>query len=57
MLDIENGAFMEQLEEMAERKQWTALRDLLSEEAAADIADVLSQLPDTRLPVLYRLLP
>ncbi|MCI9515014.1 MAG: magnesium transporter [Oscillospiraceae bacterium] len=48
---------MEQLEEMAERKQWTALRDLLSEEAAADIADVLSQLPDTRLPVLYRLLP
>ena len=31
MLDIENGAFMEQLEEMAERKRWTALRDLLSE--------------------------
>ncbi len=56
MLDIENGA-IEQLEEMAERKQWTALRDLLSEEEAADIADVLSHLPDTRLPVLYRLLP
>ena len=57
MLDAENGAFMEQLEEMAERKQWTALRHLLSQEEPADIADVLSQLPDARLPVLYRLLP
>jgi len=57
MLDAENEIFMEQLEEMAERKQWSALRDLLTEEAAADIADVLSQLPDARLPVLYRLLP
>ncbi len=57
MIDLENGVFMEQVEDLVERKRWPALRDMLSLLEPADIALILSQLPGDRLPLLYRLLP
>ena len=57
MLDFENEAFMEQIEELVERKRWPQLRDILIQMAPADIAQILDELPEDRLPLLYRLLP
>ncbi len=57
MLDFENEAFMEQIEELVERKRWPELRDILIQMAPADIAQILEELPEDRLPLLYRLLP
>ena len=57
MLDFENEAFMEQIEELVERKRWPELRDILIQMAPADIAQILDELPEDRLPLLYRLLP
>ena len=57
MIDLENGSFMAQVEELAERRRWPDLRDMLTLLEPADIAAVLAELPEDRLPVLYRLLP
>ena len=57
MIDLENGIFLEQVEEMTERKRWAELRDMLLLLEPADIALVLDELPEDRLPLLYRLLP
>ena len=57
MVDLENGVFMEQVEDLVERKRWPDLRDMLSLLEPADIAAILSELPEDRLPLLYRLLP
>ena len=57
MIDLENGVFMEQVEDLVERKRWPDLRDMLSLLEPADIALVLDELPEDRLPLLYRLLP
>lgn len=57
MIDLEDGVFMEQVEDLAERKRWPDLRDMLVLLEPADIALVLDELPVDRLPLLYRLLP
>ena len=57
MLDFENEAFMEKIEELVERKRWPELKDILIQMAPADIAQILDELPEDRLPLLYRLLP
>lgn len=57
MIDLENGVFLEQVEDLVERKRWPQLRDELTALEPADIALVLDELPEDRLPLLYRLLP
>ena len=57
MIDLENGVFMEQVEDLVERKRWPQLRDMLLLLEPADIAKILGELPEDRLPLLYRLLP
>ena len=57
VVDLENGVFMEQVEDLVERKRWPDLRDMLCLLEPADISAILSELPEDRLPLLYRLLP
>lgn len=57
MIDLEDGVFMEQVEDLVERKRWPELRDMLVLLEPADIALILDNLPEDRLPLLYRLLP
>ena len=56
-MDFDNDAILERVEELVEHRQWPQLRDLLLPLPAADIANILSELPEDRLPLLYRLLP
>ena len=56
-MDFDNEAIISQVEELAAQRKWPALRDLLAPLPAADIALILSELPEDRLPLLYRLLP
>ena len=56
-LDFENEAFMEQVEELVQERRWPQLRDMLLPLEPADIAQILDELPEDRLPLLYRLLP
>ena len=57
MIDLDDGVFMDQVEELVEGKRWAALRDMLLLLEPADIALILDKLPEERLPLLYRLLP
>lgn len=57
MIDLENGVFLEQVEDLAVRRRWPDVRDMLTLLEPADIAAVLAELPEDRLPLLYRLLP
>ena len=57
MMDLENGVFLEQVEDLAAQRRWPDLRDMLTLLEPADIAAVLAELSQDRLPVLYRLLP
>jgi len=57
VVDLENGVFIEQVEELVERKRWPDLRDMLVLLEPADIALILNELPLDRIPLLYRLLP
>jgi len=57
MVDLENGVFMEQVEDLVERKRWADLREMLVLLEPADIAVILDELPLDRIPLLYRLLP
>ena len=44
MVDLENGVFMEQVEDLVERKRWPDLRDMLCLLEPADISAILSEL-------------
>ena len=57
MLDLENSRVMEEIEELSNRKRWTEIRDMLLRFEPADIAEILAELPQDRLPLVYRLLP
>lgn len=59
MLDREEQMeqLLEQIEELIARKQYTDLRDLLLPLEPADIAQVLEESGEEKMPVLYRLLP
>lgn len=59
MIDFEERRddLLENIEEMTNRKQYAALRDLLTELEPADIADLFEDLPEEMLPLLFRLLP
>ena len=57
MMELDNSVFLEQVEEMVEKRRWQELRDMLVLLEPADIELVLSELPDDRLPLIYRLLP
>ena len=56
MLDLEDGVFMDQVEELVEGKRWAQLRDMLLLLEPADIALILDKLQEYRMPLLYRLL-
>ena len=45
------------IRELLERKQYTALRELLSDLAPADIASLFEYLSEDSIPLLFRLLP
>lgn len=59
MLEFENERteLVGKIEEMIRRKQYAALRDLLSPIEAADIALLMEDLLEEDLPLLFRLLP
>ena len=57
MLDLENSRVMEEIEELSIRKRWQEIRDMLLLFEPADIAAILAELPEDRLPLVYRLLP
>ena len=47
----------ETLAALAEGKKYTTLRDILVTMNAADVAGVFDSMPETKLPLLFRLLP
>lgn len=47
----------EQILTLLESKQYTALKELLSKQNEADLAAVFEELPEEKLPLVYRLLP
>jgi magnesium transporter len=51
------GELLERIEDLLKRKQYTALRDLLSDLAPADIASLFEDLDEDSIPLLFRLLP
>jgi len=57
MLDLENTRVIEEIEELSSRKRWHEIRDMLLLFEPADIAAILAELKEDRLPVVYRLLP
>ena len=57
MMELDNGIFLEQVEEMVEKRRWQELREMLVLLEPQDIELVISELPDDRLPLIYRLLP
>jgi len=59
MLDREEQMeqLLEQIDEMLTRKQYTELRELLLPLEPADIAQILEESGEERMPILYRLLP
>ena len=57
MIELDNGVFMEHVEDLVERKRWPELREIMRLLEPADIALILAELPLDRLPLLYRLLP
>lgn len=57
MLDLENSRIMEEIEDLSSRKRWQEIREMLLLFEPADIAAILAELPEDRLPLIYRLLP
>ena len=55
MFDYEE--YVEKVEDMLQRKQYAALRDLLLPMEPADIAALLEESGEENMPLLYRLLP
>ena len=56
-MDFDNDAILSQVEELAKQRQWPRLREVLAPLPASYIAAILSELPEDRLPLIYRLLP
>ena len=57
MLDLENSRILEEIGELSSQKRWQDIRDMLFLFEPADTANILTELPADRLPVVYRLLP
>lgn len=59
MFEFENerAEMLEKIEELLSRKRYAELRDLLLPMEAADIAALCADLDETRLPLMFRLLP
>ena len=53
----ERAELLEHMEDLLERKQYAALRDLLLPMEAADIALLMEDLGESRTPLVFRLLP
>ena len=53
----EQAELLEHMEDLLERKQYAALRDLLLPMEAADIALLMEDLGESRTPLVFRLLP
>ena len=47
----------EKVAELLEKKDYPQLKEILSDMNEADIATVLKELPQEKLPLLYRILP
>jgi len=47
----------EQITELLENKQYLKLKEILSEMNEADIAAILTEIPEEKLPLVYRILP
>ena len=48
---------LKQIEDLTERKRYAELRDILLPLEAADVAELCADLPEARIPILFRLLP
>ena len=53
----EREAFIQQIEDLIQRKRYPELRDLLIPMEAADIALIMEELGPERMPLVFRLLP
>lgn len=53
----EGNKVSEKILELLQQKKYSELKSVLSEMNAADIAAVLTELPEEKLPLLYRILP
>ena len=47
----------EEIFELIEGKKYARLRELLSDMNPADIAQILEEIPEKELPVIFRILP
>ena len=56
-LDSNRPDVIKAIEELTEQKRYTELRDRLSPLEAADIASICGDLPEQRIPLVFRLLP
>ena len=56
-MDLENTRVIEEIEDLTTRRRWQEIRDMLLLFEPADIAAILTELPEDRLPLVYRLLP
>ena len=57
MIDLEDGVFMDHVEEMVSQRRWADLREYAAAAGAGGYRPDLDKLPEDRLPLLYRLLP
>ena len=59
MFDWENDReqLLNEIEEMISRKRYTQLRDRLATMAAPDVALLMQELEEDKLPLVFRLLP
>ena len=56
-LDSNRSEVLKTIEELIESKRYAELRDRLSPLEAADIASICADLPEERIPLVFRLLP
>ena len=56
-LDSNRPEILKTIEELIESKRYAELRDRLSPLEAADIASICADLPEERIPLVFRLLP
>ena len=56
-LDSNRPELVKNIEELVEQKRYAELRDKLAPLEAADIASVCGDLPEERIPLVFRLLP
>ncbi|MBQ7680815.1 MAG: magnesium transporter [Oscillibacter sp.] len=56
-MDSNRAELVRTIEDLVERKRYAELRDKLSPLEAADIASICADLPEDRIPLVFRLLP